>query len=221
MSGEYIIKLVDHIDQSLYYQFSESDIEKIRACWDCLKDFATSFLRVQKTWQETYFNSVIRPKLKQIIPGTLSYNLADSDALDTTSFITKVKKQFIALTGSLGGMTPRNCLGVTNLMVDYFTRDWERCVLALHVSEIGASRFDTEVRQMTSFFVGNTYATRDKMSRLHQISIVLNTATVDEVLGSWGDNSGAIVWRFSGAQIKKILHLRVEFDKRQIEDLVL
>jgi hypothetical protein len=80
---------------------------------------------------------------------------------------------------------------------------------------------ESDVRGVASLLIQHQWGSRDKMSRMSQIALILNLQSVKEVLEYWGVNSGPIVWRLTAAQLKKALKLRVDFDKREIEELVL
>jgi hypothetical protein len=66
-----------------------------------------------------------------------------------------------------------------------------------------------------------TLGFRDRFARLSQISTVLNLESVLEIYEYWGSRNGSLAWKLSGAEVKKILLLRIEFPTEEINKLKL
>ena len=93
--------------------------------------------------------------------------------------------------------------------------------MSLRFNLLGATRFDEDLRAVCAYLATMTnLGFRDRFSRLSQISTVLNLDSVLEIYEYWGSKRGT-AWRLSGAQVKKILLLRIEFLPEEINKLKL
>lgn len=78
-----------------------------------------------------------------------------------------------------GIFTDRNQDTYVGMALDALLRPWEGMVLGMRFSELGALRFDKDVRSITTFLSSqSSLPVRDKFTRLQQISYVLNLDTV-------------------------------------------
>jgi conserved oligomeric Golgi complex subunit 4 len=155
----------------------------------------------------------------------LSYVIdeAQLDELETRQpFLKRFQKSFASLDAPYAtSLTTRNNFTLTGFMVDHFAKEWERILMGMQVNAFGATRLESDVRGVVTMLVNNQWSPRDKMTRMSQIALLLNLQSANEVLEYWGVNSGPIVWRLTPTQVKKVLMLRIDFDKREIEDLVI
>jgi hypothetical protein len=223
-------KLVGLVENELHGSFKDAadmEKEKIRSCLDPLKEYSRHFASVLKTWLENYFTMAIKPKMKSLFQSIgleLSYNLDEQQAEQadrTQSFLRKSDKFFKTTLDTLKtSVTAKNKEILTNFVIDHFTKEWERIIMSLAFNQLGAGKLDMDVRGIVTLCADNGWAPREKFTRISQISLVLNTLEHDEILEYWG-SAGSTIWRLSAAQVKKLLSLRVEFDKKQIEQLAL
>lgn len=89
-------------------------------------------------------------------------------------------------------------------------------------SQLGGLQLDREVRTVVGAFSAlASGSVRDRFARLTQVATVLNLERVAEILDYWGDNAGAITWRLSPNEIKKVLALRSDFSEHSISALQL
>ena len=78
-----------------------------------------------------------------------------------------------------GIFTDRNQDTYVGMALDALLRPWEGMVLGMRFSELGALRFDKDMRSITTFLSSqSSLPVRDKFTRLQQISYVLNLDTV-------------------------------------------
>ncbi len=50
---------------------------------------------------------------------------------------------------------------------------------------------------------------------------VLSLERAQEILDYWGDNSGAITWRLTEADVRQVLSQRVDFSRQEIVQIPL
>jgi len=105
-------------------------------------------------------------------------------------------------------MTSENYHHLFLLTVEILTRHWEKQILAMRFSELGALRFDRDLRSISGYL--NTLTelgdAREKFQRLQQISTILNLDE-EEDADEFYSGSG-IVWRLSANDVKTIIGLR-------------
>ena len=142
----------------------------------------------------------------------LSYNLDEQQASvieQNQPFLKKFTKSFGALANPhIKVLTERNSTTLVGFIAANFANEWERIVLTSQFNAWGAVRLESDVRGVTSIMVSNEWAGRDKLVRISQMALILNTSTFDEILEFWGTNAGPIVWRLTGPQVKKVLNQR-------------
>ncbi len=81
---------------------------------------------------------------------------------------------------------------------------------------------DSDLRALSSYFSNSTqWSTRDKFTRLSQMSTLLNLDKVGEIYDYWGSKSGALTWRLSIAEVRQVLALRIDFSSDEINRLKL
>ncbi|WFD41836.1 Golgi transport complex subunit 4 [Malassezia psittaci] len=81
---------------------------------------------------------------------------------------------------------------------------YEESVLEMHFSELGALRFDKDVRQLLGFLsLHCSFGIRDKFMRLQQIAFVLNQEEEDEEVYETGTSLG-ISWQLTPSEVKHV-----------------
>lgn len=91
-------------------------------------------------------------------------------------------------------------------------QEWERTVATLTFTELGALRFDKDLRSILGFMADHTpWGIRDKFLRLQQISYVLNMD--DEELETMdvyeaGIHAG-VTWQLSPTEVQSVRAQRV------------
>lgn len=133
------------------------------------------------------------------------YNEADVDDL--------VRKRFISgweplMSGYKYSLTDGNFQHFFLTTVEVLVRPWEKMVLGMRFTELGAIRFDRDVRAVANFLSTQSDfgGARDKFTRLQQISTVLNL-DADEDPEDFYSSSG-IPWRLSKVEYNNIVALR-------------
>ena len=95
------------------------------------------------------------------------------------------------------------------LVLDVVMRPWEKTVASLRYSELGAIRFDRDLRAVTSYLAGQTAFgdAREKFVRLQQIATILNLDAEEDVDEFY--NSSGIPWKLTEAEARAVSGLRV------------
>ncbi|CAL1703812.1 unnamed protein product [Somion occarium] len=165
---------------------------------------------------EQLFNQLLRPKLRTFIPDVykdVSYVL-DDDAYATAEYNDAVRKRFMKawenlVEGYKDTFTESNFRLFFGLALDVLVRPWEKYVLSLKYSELGAIRFDRDLRAITSYLSSQTAFgdVRDKFVRLQQISTLLNLDTEEDVEEFF--NGSGIAWKLSEQEARIVAALRV------------
>lgn len=93
-------------------------------------------------------------------------------------------------------------------------------MLAKRFNQLGGLQLDRDVRLLVSALSDITQRTvRDKFARLTQMATVLGLEQAREILDYWGDNSGAMTWRLTEADVRQVLSLRVDFSRQEIAQI--
>lgn len=85
--------------------------------------------------------------------------------------------------------------------------EWERVVTSLTFTELGALRFDKDLRSVLSFMADHTpWGIRDQFLRLQQISYVLNMDEDElEAMDVYEAGvSAGVTWQLSAAEVQSI-----------------
>ena len=94
--------------------------------------------------------------------------------------------------------------------------------MSIRFNLLGATKFDEDLRAVCAYLATmSTFGFRERFARLSQISTVLNLDSVLEIYEYWGSRKGSLAWKLSGAEVKKILNLRIEFQQEEINKLKL
>jgi len=175
----------------------------------------TRFKAILKGGIDQLFNQLMRPRLRTLIPDVykdVSYVL-DEDGYATAEYQDIVRKRFMKVWDGLtdgykDACTENNYRILFGLALDAILRPWEKYILTLHYSELGAIRFDRDLRSIMANLSSQTIFgdIREKFIRLQQISSLLNLDS-DEDVESFYSGSG-ISWTLSMQEAKDISSLK-------------
>jgi len=136
----------------------------------------------------------------------------DSYAVAETNDI--VRKRFIkAWEGLVEGykdtFTESNFRLFFGLALDVLVRPWEKFVMALKYTELGAVRFDRDLRAITTYLSSQTAFgdVREKFLRLQQIATLLNLDSEEDVDEFY--NGSGIAWKLNEHEARLVAGLRV------------
>ena len=100
--------------------------------------------------------------------------------------------------------------------------DFERQITKVRFNQLGAMLLDKHIRTLSSYLTSSaSWSTRDKFTKLNQISTLLNMERAQEIYDYWGSKSGSLSWRLNATEVRQILALRIEFKADEINKLKL
>ncbi|KAI0075820.1 COG4-domain-containing protein [Panus rudis PR-1116 ss-1] len=196
--------------------FLESEVESVRESISSFNNLIPRFRSTLRAGIEQLFNQLLRPKLRTFIPDVykdVSYVL-DDESYAAAEYNDVVRKRFIKAWESLiegykDTFTESNYRLFFGLALDVLVRPWEKYILSLKYSELGAIRFDRDLRAVTSYLSSQTAFgdVRDKFIRLQQIATLLNLDTEEDVEEFF--NGSGIAWKLSEQEARIVAALRV------------
>ncbi|KJA27272.1 hypothetical protein HYPSUDRAFT_62954 [Hypholoma sublateritium FD-334 SS-4] len=207
----------DLCDSSLIGQhFSEEDAPIVK---EQISSLSTLTLRLKSSLRsgiEQLFNQLLRPKLRTFISDIykdISYVL-DEDGYTTADYQDLPRKRFIkAWEGLVDGykdtFSEGNYRLFIGLALDVLLRPWEKFVMNLKYTELGAVRFDRDLRAIIAYLASQTTFgdIREKFLRLQQISTLLNLDG-DEDVDEFYNGSG-ISWKIGPHEARAIASLKI------------
>ncbi|KAI0290488.1 COG4-domain-containing protein [Russula brevipes] len=196
--------------------FPAEDVEAARKSISSFSSIVPKFQSTLRVGVEQLFNQLLRPKLRTLLADVykdVSYVL-DDDAYATAEYQDIVRKRFIkAWEGLAEGykdtLTENNYRLFFGLALDVLIRPWEKLVLSQKYNELGAVRFDRDLRSITTYLSSQTAFgdVREKFVRLQQIATLLNLDQEEDVDEFY--NSSGITWKLSEQEARAIATLRL------------
>lgn len=196
--------------------FLSVEVKEVRSCINELLDLVPRFQTIVKICLEQFFNQLIRPRLRSLIPDIykdIHYQL-DSEAFALVESQDLIRKRFVkiweTLTEGIRDMLRESNYRVFfTLAVDVIVRTWEKFLMGLKFTELGAIRLDHDIRIILSYLSSQTPFgdAREKFQRLQQISTLLNL-DIEENGEEFYHNSG-ISWRVTLSEAKAVFALRI------------
>ncbi|KAF7295237.1 Cog4 domain-containing protein [Mycena indigotica] len=165
---------------------------------------------------EQLFNQLLRPKLRTLtteVYKDVSYVL-DEDAYAAAEYQDVVRKRFVKAWESLvdgykDNFTDSNYRLFFGLALDVVLRPWEKFMMGLRFTELGAIRFDRDLRAITTYLSSQTAFgdAREKFLRLQQFSTIINL-DADEDVDEFYNGSG-ITWKLSAQEARAVAALKL------------
>ncbi|KAI0328076.1 COG4-domain-containing protein [Cubamyces sp. BRFM 1775] len=218
ISSSHMERLVKDLSQStlLPQHFLDSEVDSVRSSLNLFTNLVPKFRSTLRAGVEQLFNQLLRPKLRTFIPDVykdVSYVL-DDDGYSAAELQDLVRKRFIkAWEGLIEGykdtFTESNYRLFFGLALDVLVRPWEKFVVSLKYSELGAIRFDHDLRAVVAYLSSQTAFgdIRDKFVRLQQIATLLNLDSEEDVDEFY--NGSGIAWQLSQQEARAVANLRV------------
>ncbi|KAG8941785.1 hypothetical protein FRC04_004104 [Tulasnella sp. 424] len=196
--------------------FLETDVAPTQEHVSAMLKLTTKFQSILKWGVEQLFNQLTRPKLRSLIVEVykdVAYML-DDDSYASAEYQDVVRKRFVKawdalVDGFKDTFTERNYRAFFSLAVEVLVRPWEKHILSMKFTELGAIRFDKDLRSITAYLSTQTAFgdTREKFLRLQQISTILNL-DLEEDPDEFYSSSG-ISWKLSQNEARIVASLRV------------
>ncbi|KAH9890716.1 COG4-domain-containing protein [Cubamyces lactineus] len=218
ISSTHMERLVKDLSQSTFLpqHFLDSEVESVRSSLNQFMNLVPKFRSTLRAGVEQLFNQLLRPKLRTFIPDVykdVSYVL-DDDGYSAAELQDLVRKRFIKAWESLiegykDAFTESNYRLFFGLALDVLVRPWEKFVVSLKYSELGAIRFDHDLRAVVAYLSSQTVFgdIRDKFVRLQQIATLLNLDSEEDVDEFY--NGSGIAWQLSQQEARAVANLRV------------
>ncbi|KAI0668553.1 COG4-domain-containing protein [Trametes maxima] len=218
VSSSHMERLVKDLSQSTLVpqHFLDSEIEPVRNSLNSFMNLVPKFRSTLRAGVEQLFNQLLRPKLRTFITDVykdVSYVL-DEDGYAGAELQDLVRKRFVkAWEGLIEGykdtFTESNYRLFFGLALDVLVRPWEKFVVSLKYSELGAIRFDHDLRAVVAYLSSQTVFgdIREKFVRLQQIATLLNLDSEEDVDEFY--NGSGISWQLSQQEARAVANLRV------------
>ncbi|KAH9951407.1 COG4-domain-containing protein [Amylocystis lapponica] len=217
ISSSHMDRLVKELCSSTLVQnFLDVEVTSVQNSITSFMNLVPKFRSTLRAGVEQLFNQLMRPKLRTFIPDVYKDVLyvLDEDAYGAAEYNDTVRKRFIKawealVEGYKETFTESNYRLLFGLAIDILVRPWERFVVSIKYSELGAIRFDQDLRSITSYLSSQTAFgdIREKFVRLQQISILLNLDSEEDVDEFY--NGSGIAWQLSEQEARTITNLRV------------
>ncbi|KAL0578446.1 Golgi transport complex subunit 4 [Marasmius crinis-equi] len=179
-------------------------------------NLTTKFRSTVRVGVEQLFNQLVRPKLKTFINEIykdISYVL-DDEGYSNAEYNDLVRKRFVKkweqLTeGYKDALSESNFRIFFGLVLDTILRPWEKFLLGYKFTELGAIRFDRDLRAIIAYLSPhNVFGdAREKFVRLQQMSTLLNLDNEEDVDEFY--NGSGISWKLTSQEARTIVALKV------------
>ncbi|PPQ99849.1 hypothetical protein CVT26_009346 [Gymnopilus dilepis] len=196
--------------------FIEQDQPLVKTHLSSLSSLTSRIKSALRSGIEQLFNQLLRPKLRTFIPDIykdISYVL-DEDGYAAADLQDLTRKRFIKawdalIDGYKDTFSEANYRLFIGLVLDVLLRPWEKYVMGLKYTELGAVRFDRDLRAIIAYLSSQTTFgdIREKFLRLQQISTLLNL-DADEDIDEFYNGSG-ISWKIGRHEAKAIAALKI------------
>ncbi|ELU36392.1 COG4 transport domain-containing protein [Rhizoctonia solani AG-1 IA] len=176
------------MSSSLAQGFLEDEVEEARGIVAGLSDLG-GFKGVVKTGIDNLFTQLVKPRLRSLIPDVykdVTYGVP----------VARLSKRFVKGWGEVvGSYKVKNYRAFFALAVEVVVRPWEKYIMGMKFTELGAIRFDRDLRAIIGHLsVGDA---RDKFIRLQQ----------EEDPDEFYTTSG-IAWKLSASEARAVSALR-------------
>ncbi|KAF9167818.1 Golgi transport complex subunit 4 [Actinomortierella ambigua] len=233
ISADYLEKLIVEIEQdcvSSISALSEHALEKARAVLAGLSASINKFKQILNSGIDQLFLQTMKPRLRPLLQDAykgIKYVVTEEEYAEqeaSNSFVNRFMSGFEALIEPLKPcLTEDNFNQIVASAVTSITKTWEKIIFDTRFNKLGAIRFDKDLRSVGFFLVSlTTWPMRDKLTRLNQMSMLLDLEELRDIFDVWGHNAGgAIAWRLTIMEVRRILQLRIDFSSDEVAKLKL
>ncbi|KAL1916355.1 uncharacterized protein VTP21DRAFT_5972 [Calcarisporiella thermophila] len=231
VSVDYVGRLIEEIGE--YVQASgmlreEKMEEKEMETGQGLNASSAKFKQILQSGIEQLFGQTIKPRLRPLFQEAyreVKYVLEEDEFHEadlSDVFVHRFRAGFSSLIAVYKEtLTPQNFMKLMQHVLDALTKHWEKIIFQSRFNPLGAIRLDKDIRAITQFLSQMTeWPSRDRFTRLTQISVLLNLETLEEIYDYWGQG-GKGSWRLTVGEVKKVLALRNDFYQEAINKLKL
>eukprot|EP00051_Salpingoeca_urceolata_P034924 m.27301 g.27301 ORF g.27301 m.27301 type:complete len:772 (+) comp8513_c0_seq1:208-2523(+) len=228
VSYEYTSKLKNDLSSGIQQKFQHSpakDKSKLESCVSDLSATANTFQQTLMGFMNELCGKALRSQLRGFVDAlpTNSFELSEDDV---TGFDGQSPFMASLVTGVQGILRNFKPLLLSNGynrlvagLVDQLVVLLEQALGHVSFNRLGGLQFDRDLRSLvTSVSEATQWPVRDKFARLSQVSTLLNLESVAELADYWGPTSG-VTWRLSPSEVRKVLSLRTDFSRPDIDKL--
>lgn len=247
-SGDYLTRILNELSQehNLQRQYAEKDVAIASSTIQALSVLVPRIRNIVRTHMDLFFSTLLRARIRQLLSESLrdvsyvlnedDYAIAEEEASShggSSLFVRKLTRgwdQVIHAVGYKDLFTSDNWEVLLRLSIDALVQAWETWSFNVQYSELGALRFDKDVRTVSTFLSSQsaTGGLRERFGRLTHISYLVNldeevsTNDIDTSIASadqsnvgigGGNNTrnddDNIAWRLSAEEVQQIRKRRV------------
>ncbi|GAA5799304.1 hypothetical protein HPULCUR_004715 [Helicostylum pulchrum] len=231
VSADYTHRLVKEVQPSIttgIWLDEENDVKKTMGYIKDFEEIADKFRQLLQNGLEQLLNQILKPRIRPLFQDAYrevkyvleeeEYNEADIEE----RFVKRFRRGFENLIGIYRHtLTDNNFSTLMGLILEALTSQWERIVFQTRFNQYGALRFDKDLRSVIHYLSTLTeWLSRDRFTRLNQMSTLLNFEEPSEIYDFWGQKAGPVSWRLTVTEVKKILALRLDFDAEEVANLL-
>ncbi|KAI1291602.1 Golgi transport complex subunit 4 [Mortierella claussenii] len=232
VSVDYLEKLTTEIEQesvSTIASLSENALAKAKAVLSGLTGSSSKFRRILNQGIEELFDRTLRPRLQPLLIDSykeITYVVTDEEYAEQESLNNFVHRFMSGFDGLIepfkSTLTEDNYNQVIANAVASLTKAWEKLIFQTKFNKMGAIRFDKDLRAVGFYLVSSTpFPVRENLTRLNQMAMLLDLEELEDLYEIWGNDSGAITWRLTDAEVRRILSSRIEFRPEDVARLKL
>ncbi|KAI7815870.1 COG4 transport protein-domain-containing protein [Gamsiella multidivaricata] len=219
VSVDYLEKLTAEIEQesaSTFTSLSEHTLAKAKAVLSGLTGSSSKFKQILNLGIEELFERTLKPRLRPLLQDSykeIKYVVTDEEYAEQealNSFVHRFMSGFDTLIEPFKlTLTEDNYNQVIANAVTSLTKTWEKIIFQTKFNKMGAIRFDKDLRAVGFYLVSLTsFPVREKLTRLNQMAMLLDLEELEDLYEIWGNNSGAITWRLTDAEVRRVLNSR-------------
>jgi len=204
------------VSRSLGQTFLDSEVAIVSGEVRRFDDAVRILRNLIQVGVEQLFSQLVRPRLRQLVSEVykdVSYAL-NEEAYASVENADPVRKKFVKGWSQLldvykANLSHSNYRAFFTLAVDVIIRPWEKAILNMKFTELGAIRFDHDIRSVMTYLSSQTAFgdAREKFQRLQHISTLLNL-DMDENVDDFYSSSG-VPWKVSLSEARSIVTLRM------------
>ncbi|GIX95139.1 hypothetical protein CDAR_178892 [Caerostris darwini] len=217
--------------QKMFPHASEQDGAKLESC---LSEITSVNFKLQQliSYGRTHLcSAVVKPRVKPWVDSfqSASHIITDDEFVqyEANDGARPFIQNFIISTDAFlkslkESLTTSNFDAIVSLLASELTSQFEKAVMTCQFNRLGGLLFEKELRLIIAYLTTvTTWTIRDKFARLTQIASILNLENVNEILDTWGSNSGSLTWRLTPTEVRQVLALRKDFKSEDIKRLKL
>lgn len=209
----------------MFASAGSTDRDKISSC---VAEFASSGSQFEEIIAEgvrQLCNSTsLSGQIRSLVDGMLScdYVISEEELLNLdggSAFVVGLIAGLTKLTREYqAGLLKTNYDMLLMHITETVAANIERVVLQVKYNRLGGVLFDKDLRALCNFLSTVTqWSLRAKFTKCNQMATMLCLEKVSEVSDYYG--KGNVTWRLTPAQIRELLHCRVDLESHRIDKL--